>query len=69
MRLESTGYGDAKRIVNDDGSLSAMAMKYTSGFWAIHDKDTDQKLTPAKFKTPTSAMKHWKEQHRNDDAE
>lgn len=59
MKLESTGYSDAKRIVSDDGHVMAMVVRYTGGMWAVHDRNTDKKLTPPIFKTATKAMRHW----------
>ena len=55
MPIESTGFADSKRIVEDAGRLLAMAERYTSGFWAVHDLEKNQKLCEARHKTANSA--------------
>lgn len=62
MKLEATGYSDAKRIIGKDGELLAMAMRYTSGFWAVHDASSDAKLCEARHKTPLAAMRWFADQ-------
>lgn len=56
LRVENTGYGDAKRIMDGD-NLVGMAIKYTSGFWAAHSPE-DTRLTAAHHKTP-AAVRKW----------
>lgn len=59
MKVEATGYKDTKRIVDDAGNVVAMVERYNSGRWAIHDKDTDKRITAANFTTPNAALKFW----------
>ena len=53
MVIESTGFPYSKRIVDGTGHLVAMAEQYTSGLWAVHDKETGKKLCPEQHKTAT----------------
>ena len=55
MAIESTGYPHSKRIVDGTGHLVAMAEQYTSGLWAVHDKETGKKLCPEQHKTAKAA--------------
>lgn len=57
MKLEAFGESDVRRICDDEGYLLALAMRYTSGFWAVHERDTDKQLCRAIHKTPRAAMK------------
>lgn len=63
MKVENTGYSDAKRIMNGE-TVVGMAIQYATGLWAPHGVD-DKKLAAATFKTPTQVRK-WFEEKAND---
>lgn len=56
MKLEATGCPDSKRIVRHDGKVLAMCQRYVGGFWAVHDVDTDRRITAIQFSTARKAM-------------
>lgn len=59
LRIESTGFSDAKRILADY-TLVGMAVRYTSGFWAAHDVD-NKVLTRAVYPTPTGVRNYFRD--------
>lgn len=59
MKIESTGYPDSKRIVDDDGNVLVMLYLYTDGRWRLHDAETDAKVTNVPFMNPKVALKFW----------
>lgn len=64
MRIEATGYPDAKRIVNENGAIVSMIVEYCNGLWAVHDVKTDLRLCEPKHKTPTDAMRWFRDDYK-----
>jgi hypothetical protein len=61
-RLERTGSPDSRRIMNE-GSVAAMVQQLSSGEWVLLSERGDTRITNARFPTPGSALKWWKEQN------
>lgn len=63
MRLESTGVGSSKRLVNGEGTLLAMAEQYSCGNWAVHNYLGHEICLP-RHTTATKALR-WYEEYNN----
>lgn len=59
MKLERTGFSDARRLMRDDGTMAGLVMQYTTGTWRVH---VDEHAVSPLFLTPNQALK-WAKEH------
>lgn len=61
MRIEAAGK-NAKRVLNDDGSIVGFALELANGRWAPFDKDGSKRLVEVgiSFKGPRDVLRFFK---------
>lgn len=65
FRVERTGFGDTRLILDDLGGVVGLAVQMANGAWGAFDEDANRRLTMQLFKTPAQVRK-WFEENSHD---